>query len=66
MPCNYTGEIYGYGQAMVTTILLLAAFLCFLLAFLLPLFNASTGKLDLIALGLTCWVLTVLMGAWPS
>jgi len=38
------------------------AFLCFAVKVLLGLFNGSSGKLDLVALGLAFWVLALLTG----
>lgn len=43
-------------------ILLLLAFVCFLVKFLLALFGGSSGKLDLSALGATLFVASFLFG----
>lgn len=42
---------------MITTILLVVAFVCFLLAA----FNVNIPRLNFIGLGLACWVLTLLI-----
>jgi hypothetical protein len=47
---------------MVTVILLLVALVCFLLAA----FGVGLSRVNLIALGLACWVTTVLVAAWPG
>lgn len=47
---------------MVTMILLLIAFVCFVLVFL----GVPVPRVSLLGLGLACWVLTVLIGAWPG
>ncbi len=43
---------------LISTILLLAAFVCFLLAAL----NVSTPRVNLVALGLALWSLTIFTG----
>jgi hypothetical protein len=46
---------------MLTFLLLLAAFIAFLLA----MFGAAVPRVNLLALGLALWVLAELIGAWP-
>lgn len=46
---------------MLTFLLLLAAFACFVLAA----FGVTAARVNLVAFGLACWVLTLLIGAWP-
>lgn len=46
---------------MLAFLLLLAAFIAFLLAML----GAAVPRINLIALGLALWVLVALIGAWP-
>lgn len=47
---------------MLTFVLLLFAFVFFVLAAL----SVAVPRVNLVAAGLACWVLTVLIGAWPS
>jgi hypothetical protein len=47
---------------MLAFLLLAIAFLCFVLAA----FGVSAGPVNLIALGLACWILIPLMAAWPG
>jgi hypothetical protein len=46
----------------IATILLLAAFFCFVLAT----FNLSVFNLNLVALGLALWVLTLILGVFAG
>jgi hypothetical protein len=46
---------------MLTFILLLAAFIAFVLATI----PVAVPRINLLGLGLALWVLTVLIGAWP-
>ena len=46
---------------MWTFLLLLVAFVCFVLAAI----GVGLPRVNLLALGLACWVLTALIGAWP-
>lgn len=46
---------------LLTAILLVLAFVCFLLA----VFNVG-ARFNLVAAGLAAWVLTVLLQAWPN
>lgn len=46
---------------MVTFLLLLFAFVCFVLAAL----GVGLPRVNLLALGPACWVLTELIRAWP-
>lgn len=47
---------------MLTFILLLIAFVLFVLAAL----SVPVPRVNLIAAGLSCWILTALIGAWPQ
>lgn len=47
---------------MLTVILLLVAFILFVLAAL----GLPVPRVNLVAAGLACWVFVVLMGAWPG
>lgn len=49
-----------HGMGLLTAILLVAAFVLFVIA----VFNVP-ARVNLVAAGLACWVLTVLIGAWP-
>lgn len=44
---------------MITLILLIVAFGCFVLAAL----GVATSRINLLSAGLACWVLTVLLGS---
>lgn len=46
---------------MVTVILLIAGFVAFVLAAV----GVAFPRINLIAAGLACWILAVLIGAWP-
>lgn len=46
---------------MLTFVLLLAAFICFVLATI----PVVVPRINLVALGLALWVLVALIGAWP-
>jgi hypothetical protein len=46
---------------MLTFLLLLLAFICFVAAT----FGAAVPRINLVALGLAFWVLVSLIGAWP-
>jgi len=50
----------------LAVLLLIVGFVCFVLAVLLTAFAVATPRLNLIALGLACWILTSLIGAWPK
>lgn len=47
---------------MLALILMLIAVVCFALAA----FGVAVPRVNLVALGLACWALTVLFGVWPS
>jgi hypothetical protein len=47
---------------MLTFLLLLLAFI----AFLLLMFGAAIPRINLLGLGLALWVLAELLGAWPG
>lgn len=47
---------------MLAVILLLVGFVCFTLAAL----GVAVPRVNLVALGLACWVLTALIDAWPQ
>ena len=47
---------------MLTFILLLAGFILFALAT----FGVPGGRINLVAAGLACWILTALIGAYPG
>lgn len=47
---------------MVTFILLLLGFLCFVLATI----GVTAKMVNLVALGLACWILVALIAAWPG
>lgn len=50
----------------MTFLLLGIGFLCFALTFLLQLLAVPVSpRLNLVALGLACWILIPLIGAWP-
>jgi hypothetical protein len=46
---------------MLTFILLLAGFVCFVLAAI----PVAVPRINLVALGLALWILVALIGAWP-
>ncbi len=48
-------------MAMLVFLLYLAAFICFVLAAI----GVGT-RVNLLALGLACWVLVSVIGAWPG
>jgi hypothetical protein len=50
----------------VITFLLVAGLVCFVVEFVLTAFAVAKPRLNLIALGLACWILTSLIGAWPK
>lgn len=52
----------GIPWSMLTVLLLIAAAVCFLLVFL----GVPVPRFSLLGLGLFCWVLTVLIPAWPG
>lgn len=52
----------GTTWAMLMILLLLVAAVCFLLVFL----GVPVPRVSLLGLGLFCWVLTVLIPAWPG
>jgi hypothetical protein len=47
---------------MLSFLLLLAGFVCFLLAAL----GVPVQRVNLVAAGLACWVLTQVIAVWPS
>lgn len=47
---------------MLTFILLLAGFVCFVLAAC----GVTVGRVNLVAAGLACWIFVALMGAYPA
>ena len=49
-------------MTLLIVILLIVALACFIAAAL----GAAVQRLNLVAFGLACWVLTVLIKAWPS
>ena len=46
---------------MLTVLLLLVGFVCFLLSAL----NVTAGRVNLVALGLAAWIAVPLIAAWP-
>ena len=52
----------GYLDGMLQIILLLLAFVLFVVA----MFGIGLPRVNLLATGLACWVLSALIGAWPS
>lgn len=46
---------------MLTFVLLLIGFILFVLAAI----GVGAGRVNLLAAGLACWILTALIGAWP-
>lgn len=48
-------------MSLLIVVLLLAAFIGFVLAA----FGVAVSRINLIAAGLACWVLTLLVGVWP-
>lgn len=46
---------------MLTFVLLLLGFVLFVLAAV----GVTAGRVNLLAAGLACWILTALIGAWP-
>lgn len=50
------------GVALVVILLLILAFICFLVAT----FGVAVGRLNLVAAGLACWVLSTLIQVWPK
>lgn len=46
---------------MLTFVLLLVGFILFVLAAI----GVPAGRINLVAAGLACWILTALIGAWP-
>ena len=49
-------------MTLLIVILLIVALACFIAAAV----GAVVGRLNLVAVGLACWVLTVLMAKWPG
>lgn len=49
-------------MSVIIFVLLVAAFICFVLAA----FGVAATRINLVALGLACWVLTAVITAWPK
>ncbi len=47
---------------MIGLVLLIAAFILFALAAA----GVTSGRINLVAAGMACWVLSVLVSTWPS
>lgn len=47
---------------MLTFVLLLIGFICFVLATI----GVPVPRVNLLALGLACWIFTVLLGSFPG
>lgn len=52
----------GYVSAMLTFVLLLIGFICFVLATI----GVPVPRVNLVALGLACWIFTALLGSFPG
>jgi len=49
-------------MSLLILLLLIVGFVCFVLAT----FSVPVPRVNLVAAGLACWLLTVLIGAWPK
>lgn len=50
------------GMSLLILILLIVGFVCFLVAA----FNLVAARVNLVALGLACWILTAIIDTWPK
>lgn len=49
-------------MSLLILILLIVGFVCFLVAA----FNLVAARVNLVALGLACWILTAIIDTWPK